>query len=383
MKKKVLYFMPDNPFEGFTGSRTRVNYMLNYFEKNNKYLDVSYLGLRDWGVWNEVSIDKFHRCYPNIKLNFLSRKLTGKGFLKNIFGYKIPNFLMKMKRGTSVDITSVVMQSMFTKLVNENKYDIIIISYTRWGKLSEHNMNHNPYFIIDTHDFITAQNRNNKKIGELFQSEIDILRRFNEIWTYSIEEKYIFEQFTDQKVTLMPVAFPENYNKHTRSFKYDIIYVASKNNHNITGVKWFLEKVLPILKSDIKIHIIGNICEVIGDDPNVIKHGMVDNLEEFYQNARIVICPMFSGTGVKIKVLEALSYGIPVVTNQRGVDGLLNKFANGCLVTENEVEFASYILKLIDNNDFYISKSKEAENYFSAHHTPDKEIKILDAIFLK
>lgn len=375
--------MPDNPFEGFTGSRTRVNYMLNYFEKNNEYLDVSYLGLRDWGVWDEASIDKFHRYYPNIRLNFLSRKLTGRGFLKNIFGYKIPNFLMKMKRGTSVDITSVVMQSMFTKLVNENNYDIIIISYTRWGKLSEHSINRNSYFIIDTHDFITAQNRNNKKIGELFQSEIDILRGFNEIWTYSVEEKYIFEQFTDQKVTLMPVAFPENYNKRIGSFKYDIIYVASKNGHNITGIKWFLEKVLPILKSEIKIHIIGNICEVIGDYPNVIKHGMVDSLEEFYQNARIVICPMFSGTGVKIKVLEALSYGIPVVTNQRGVDGLLNKFANGCLITENEIEFASYILKLIDNTDFYISMGKEAENYFSAHHTPDKELKILDAIFLK
>jgi len=62
---------------------------------------------------------------------------------------------------------------------------------------------------------------------------------------------------------------------------------------------------------------------------------MVANLVEFYQNVSIVICPMFSGTGVKIKVLEALSYGIPVVTNQRGVDGLLNKSANGCLVTEN------------------------------------------------
>jgi glycosyltransferase involved in cell wall biosynthesis len=90
---------------------------------------------------------------------------------------------------------------------------------------------------------------------------------------------------------------------------------------------------------------------------------------------------MLSGTGLKIKVVEALSYGIPVVCNQRGVDGLLNKINNGCLSTESENEFADSILKLLSNNSFYVQNKKNAENFFKATLSETIVYKKLDSIF--
>ena len=196
-----------------------------------------------------------------------------------------------------------------------------------------------------------------------------------------MEEEYIFGQFTDKKITLIPISFPFCPTEYKENYKYELIFVGSQNPHNIMGIKWFEKEVLPFLE-DTKVHIIGKICKVVPDHPNFVKHGMVDDIEDFYQNAKIAICPMLSGTGIKIKVLEALSHSLPVVTNRRGVDGLLNKTLNGCIVENTGKDFAEAILKLLHDKSFYIEKKKEAEKYFLENHSFEKEKKVLDNIFL-
>ena len=90
---------------------------------------------------------------------------------------------------------------------------------------------------------------------------------------------------------------------------------------------------------------------------------------------------MLSGTGLKIKVAEALSFGLPIVCNERGIDGLLNKTKNGCLVTNNEIEFANNITKLLENSDYYAEISNEAKTFFNETLNSDVVYKNLDAIF--
>ncbi len=159
-----------------------------------------------------------------------------------------------------------------------------------------------------------------------------------------------------------------------------MLYVASQNPHNVKGFHWFMKEVLPNLK-EIKINVIGKICEVIEEHPQIVKHGIVDSLKEYYENSKISICPMLTGTGIKVKVLESLSYGIPVVTNRRGVDGILNKTENGCLVSENGMIFAENINMLLNNDSFYAEIQNNAKEYFLKNHTRQKEMKILNDIF--
>ncbi len=363
--------MPDNPISGKAGNTTRLNQLLSNFNENEN-LEVTFVSLRDWGMWNNNDEVLFKQKYPNISFYSLDKKYK-KNFFKYFFLYKIPYFF----KNNSIDLTSFILRKEFSEIIKKNSFDTAIISYAVWGKLVE-GLSDNVYKIIDTHDFITAQSRDKEnKIGKLFQDEINILRKFNEIWTYSIEEAYIFEQFTGKKITLMPVSFPFNYYQHTNDFKYDVIYVASDNQHNITGIHWFLHDVLPSL-NNINIHLIGKICNTISEEyPNVIKHGVVDDIDSFYKKARIAICPMLSGTGIKIKVLEALSFGLPVVTNRRGVDGLINKTNNGCVVAEDSQDFANAITRLISDNNYYERIKSNGINYFSENHNPETEKKII------
>ena len=366
--------MPDNPIAGKAGNTTRLRGMLSYFNDNNS-LDVTFVSLKDWGMWKEKEANSFQNKYANIKLELLEKKFK-KNFFKYIFLYKIPYFF----KSNSIDISSYILRKDFEKIANAQKFDTIIVSYASWGKIID-DVKGNPYLIIDTHDFLTAQKSSKKnQVGRYFQDEMKILGKFDEIWTYSVEEEYIFEQFTEKKVTMIPVSFPINFNQKNTTSKYEVIYVASDNPHNIAGINWFLKEVLPYLK-EVNIHIIGKICNVVGDYKNVIKHGLVDDLDEFYRNSKIAICPMLSGTGIKIKVIEALSYGIPVVTNRRGVDGLVNKKENGCMVSDDPKVFANNIIQLLEDENFYTQTRNESISYFKKNHDPQLETEILNTTF--
>lgn len=366
--------MPDNPIRGKAGNTTRLRQMLTYFN-NTSSVDLTFVSLKDWGMWQNEDVQNFKEQYRNINLKLVEKKYK-KNWCTYFLLYKIP-YLFK---GNSIDISSFILRKKFAEVANSEQFDFLVISYASWAKIID-KVKGNPYLIIDTHDFLTAQNSHKKnKIGQFFQDEMNILRQFDEIWTYSVEEEYIFEQFTDKKVTLIPVSFPLNFNEESAASKYDVIYVASKNPHNIAGITWFLKEVLPYLK-DLEIHIIGKICSEIGEYKNVIKHGMVDDLDDFYKNSKIAICPMLSGTGIKIKVIEALSYGIPVVTNRRGVDGLVNKKENGCVVTDDPKIFAEEIMHLKKDENFYQKTRKEGISYFKNNHDPKFEIEIFNNIF--
>lgn len=375
MKKKILYFVPDCIITRRAGNITRFKQMLDYLNNASNY-EVDFVSLSDVGEWEEGTDIEFKKLYPNINLILLSRKIHTKNFIKKLIEYKIPNIIPKIKDlflEKGLDLVSPFLLKNFTKLVNSKNYDKIIITYAYWGNLIK-NISYDTHKILDTHDFLTAQNKKDQdRIGEYFQYEIETINQFDEVWTFSVEEKYLFEQFSDKKIVHLPVAFEQKEIKNKSFYKYDILYIASQNNHNIKSINWFIKEAFPLLKGKYKLHIIGKICEHIIDSESIIKHGVVDDIAEFYENAKITICPMLSGTGVKIKVLESLSYNLPVVTNVRGVDGLLNKSENGCLVADTPKEFADKIDLLLTNEDFYLENQKLAHSFFEKNHNLDTE----------
>lgn len=372
-KKNILYYMPDCPTDGKAGNITRSRQMLEFLNISNNNVD--FLSISDWGTWTPESIAEFHRIYPNIKLILTNRKIDKKRFpIKSVLLYKLPNFIPKLLKGINIDISNPFLNKKVTKIINAKKYDTIIISYASWSSLID-KLGYKSYLILDSHDFITAQSRNKiHKIGKLFQSEMKAINKFDETWTFSIEEKYIFEQFTKSKIVHIPVSFPQTALLQKDYFQYDILYVASNNPHNTISIKWFLDKVLPLVDPQFKIHIIGKIGkEITNKYPNVVVHGLVESLDEFYDNAKITICPMLSGTGVKIKVLESLSNNLPVVTNTRGVDGLSQKNNNGCLVSDTPEGFAQDINKLLTDDTYYKQIQQQAFAFIEKNHNLEDE----------
>lgn len=377
---KVLYYYPENPLLLNQGNNARALALLKYF-KNRKF-KVDFVGEKS-SNFTDQSIDQLKE-EELISEGYLLKSLTRKkNQLKYFFLYSLPNKLSgKLK---DFDRTRFGYKDHFSSILAKNDYDFIIISYVYWVSLIKDNPNiKNAKLVIDTHDFLTSQFQNHKRfqLGKYFEKEIETLKLFDKVLVISNEEKYIFSQFLQNEIAIVTHALPEKFTNYSgNEKKYDLVYVASNNEHNVKSAKWFFEYVFPKLDKNITICVVGRISEYCPEASNITKIEYVENLEAIYQDSKIAICPMLSGTGLKIKVVEALSFGLPIVCNERGVDGMINKTNNGCLVTNNPEKFASYITKLSTDLNYYNKNSESAKNFFIENHSVDTVYDALDEVF--
>lgn len=125
---------------------------------------------------------------------------------------------------------------------------------------------------------------------------------------------------------------------------------------NYDGLVWFLERIWPKIlqqRPDVEIDIIG-----IGLSQNFIDKyknrnthflGLVNDLTPFRQKGTLFIAPLFSGSGMKLKVVEGMANGLPIITTKIGAEGIDIKSGIHYLEANSELDFISGIIELLDN----------------------------------
>ena len=131
----------------------------------------------------------------------------------------------------------------------------------------------------------------------------------------------------------------------------DIVYIGSGNPLNCKGLHDFQRFAWPCIKRHApkaRLHVVGAVGAAIYlDDPAIIIHGAVADLAPVYALARVLINPSIAGTGLKIKTLEALVHGRPIVLWPTGVDGLDAFSRRLCHVAGDWFDFAIKVVGLL------------------------------------
>jgi glycosyltransferase involved in cell wall biosynthesis len=343
------------------------------------------------GDWQKISEEEMEAVKNSEYIDqawFSHRKPPKKNSLLYFFQYKLWHMLFNLKlkpvKGAIPNLVNLHLRTAFDTILKNNHYDYIIISYAYYADLIKDNpLVAKSFTIIDTHDLLTSQHKDHPKfdIGKSLGEELRRLELFDQVWAISPEEQYFFSQFLGEKIKYIPMMLPEPATvSGNKAPEYDLIYVASNNHHNQLSAKWFFDEVYPLLSKNIKMKVIGAITSHIPQDlSNVTLIPFADDLEVEYRNARVALCPILSGTGVKIKVVEALSLGLPVVCNTRGQDGLPDKSNNGCLVTDDAAEFAGYIKQLLEDPAFLEEQGALSKAAFRKNFVTDNIYKRLDS----
>jgi len=145
--------------------------------------------------------------------------------------------------------------------------------------------------------------------------------------------------------------------------------------HNIDGIKWFIEKVLPLIKEKVpqaELNIIGK------NPPNWFNNyshlgvnvlGYVPEIQSHLSQAAVYIAPLFVGSGIRIKILEAMAMELPVVATKVSAEGIKDNYSNGLYVTDNEKEFAQAIIDLLENPETAEKIGKSAREYIKNNYT--------------
>lgn len=156
---------------------------------------------------------------------------------------------------------------------------------------------------------------------------------------------------------------------------------------NIEGLEHFLSKVWPLVRQcnqSIKLHVVGRIAneqlrQKWSSVDGVVLKGFVPDLLEEYKQSRVVIIPIYSGSGTSVKVVEAMTMNRVCVSTPQGVRGY-DKFIvdeEDFLLAKNDEEFANKILNLVMNVDSCNKLAKSARQKIELYFSKNKFIDIV------
>lgn len=164
----------------------------------------------------------------------------------------------------------------------------------------------------------------------------------------------------------------------------------SAHTPNYLGVKWFLENCWEkLLRQDAsyRLKIIGNWSEdrcneIMQKFKNVEFAGFVPNLADAL-NDTIMIVPITVGSGIRMKILEAASLGIPFVSTSVGAEGLPFESGKDCLKGDTPEEFVNAILKMRDQSlrmDFAGNACKIVKEHYSLEALRKNRLEIYERV---
>lgn len=136
--------------------------------------------------------------------------------------------------------------------------------------------------------------------------------------------------------------------------------------HNADALRWFLETVWPnVLQRvpDATFHVCGsNVPTWVNNfkHQSVVVQGFVPSLAEFYATCTVSVSPLFVGSGMRLKIIEAMAAGLPVVATSIGAEGITSETANGLWVEDDAQAQADAIVGLLQNQELWQRASEEA-----------------------
>ncbi|MFA5865490.1 MAG: glycosyltransferase family 4 protein [Phycisphaerae bacterium] len=152
--------------------------------------------------------------------------------------------------------------------------------------------------------------------------------------------------------------------------------------HNQIGLQGFLENIFPkIIRQvpNVRFQIIGSnapkkIIQLASRfRDNVVFAGFVENFADALKTTRVFVAPIYFGTGIKTKIIDAMALGLPVVTTPIGAEGLSIQNRENIMIAEDDNQFADCVVELLKDSSLNKHISEQARLYIQEHHNPDKE----------
>ncbi|WP_165399401.1 glycosyltransferase [Alteromonas sp. KUL49] len=225
------------------------------------------------------------------------------------------------------------------KLCQTWRFDVCLVNYVWFSKVLDV-LPESTRKVIDTHDVFGDRHIVAKEAGldpvwfyTTKELEAYALERADLILAIQDEEKDYFKSITTKAVEVMGYVVPFQPLISQESDKVVIGYIGSGNPFNLESLRVFQSAVMkaPNIMQRYTFLLGGTVCkafEPFNEIFDVI--GIVDDLDEFYRQIDIAINPMIGGTGLKIKSLEALSYGKSLLATQDAMVGIngIDEFHN-------------------------------------------------------
>ena len=378
---KILFLAHLFPLPLDSGGKIKSFYTLKALAAEHDVSFLSFIRGEDEGK----HLKELHKICPNIKVINLHRS-------KSRFAKDALMSLCSDKSFIVYRDFREEMQSAFDDLVKSFAPDIVHIDHLQMAQfvsfeadyktvLDEHNVEH----LIIKRVSQTSSNhlmRNYAAIEwkKLKKYELNVCSKASLVLTVSEEDKntLLSEASNINAIEAVPIGVDTDFfkivNRNTDS--KTILSIATMYwPPNVDSMLYFCQDIFPLIKKEIpdaKLNIAGQrpVKEITNlASESIIVSGYIDDSREVSKDCAAFIVPLRSGSGVRVKILNAMAMGLPIVTTSIGVEGLNCENGKHLLIADTPKEFASAVIDLFNNKEKSIQLGKNArelvENEYS------------------
>ncbi len=275
----------------------------------------------------------------------------------------------------------------FIEFLSGRQFDVCIIEHVFLSFLIPFIPRH-VKLILDAHDIVTDRMESFKKMNIRIKLLTDLsaeqenayFRKFDVVMMIKKNDYDKVSKIVGKEKTLL-VPHPVSMQKSVIRTRVNTIgFIASSYPPNVYAVNWFIERVWPLIEGQgVTFNIYGDVCGgvKVESKSSVVMKGYVADQDQIYREIDIAINPVKCGAGMKIKNIEALGSGLPLVTTTHGAMGIEDGIGCSFLVADDEISFSTRILSLIDDYDTRRRMGEEAYQYALNNFSPDECFKPL------
>jgi glycosyltransferase involved in cell wall biosynthesis len=214
---------------------------------------------------------------------------------------------------------------------------------------------------------------------ELMKTELSLIEMADETVVVSDVEKEVIEGIIpDARITKVPLIYEARSAHMKPDKKHQILFVGGFNHQpNVDAVKYFKRSIWPVIRgkdAELQALIIGSnptreILDLHNESEGFIVAGFVEDLSQVYSESKAFVAPLLYGAGVKGKVIQALSFGLPGVVSKIAAEGTCLSKSMCVHITDEPLEFASFVLNLCTNETLNEEMSENGLRYVLENHS--------------
>jgi glycosyltransferase involved in cell wall biosynthesis len=216
-----------------------------------------------------------------------------------------------------------------------------------------------------------------------------LARDCDEVWCVTKEDQAALALLaTAARFEIIPTIHPLQERGKAFAEREGAVFIGNyRHRPNEDAVHHFMRDILPLVQTacpEFKLFIVGDHApaeiRAYASD-NVIVTGYLPEVDEIFYNCRVFVAPLRFGSGMKGKIGQAMSYGVPVVTTSIGAEGM--GLENGCqaIIADSAQEFADAVINLYQDVILWQRLSDNAFEHVRQNFTPEVvEEKIHNAV---
>lgn len=156
---------------------------------------------------------------------------------------------------------------------------------------------------------------------------------------------------------------------------------------NEEGIRWLLTSVWPRVvrkRPDARLHLAGNKmpADLLATElPGLTVKGRVKNAQTWMNGRQVMLVPLFSAGGMRVKIIEGMALGKAIISTTVGAEGIEHTDGRNILLADNATDFVKHILALHDEPEKAVSLGAEARRLVASHYSDERIVQDLEAFY--